>query len=76
MSSPLFLINSIIDEAQSDVDGWIVLADNNPLTRFANFLRNLGATGLIRCAIGFAPPTLMSQTDPLPFGDTAFLSLV
>ena len=68
MSSPLFLIIITIGEAQGDVDGWIILAINNPFIVPANLSQNLGATGLTRCAIGFATPTSISQTYPSAAG--------
>ena len=61
LSSPFFLMTITISEAQGDVDGRMIMAENNPLIRSANFSRNLGATGLTRCEIGLDPQTSMSQ---------------
>ena len=64
--------NYNIGKAQSDVDGWMILPNNFPLIRSAFISQSFGATSLTRCAIGFAPPRLMSQTEKCAPHDNAF----
>ena len=61
-----------IGDAYGAVNGCKILANTKPLIRSANFLRNLGATGRMRCAIGVAPPTSISQIAPRAAGGNAF----
>ena len=72
MPSSCFLIFISIGEAYGDFDGWMTLADNYPLIISAKISRDLGVIGLTCCAIGFAPPTSKSQTEPCAAGSNAF----
>ena len=47
-----FYLTITIGEAHGDADDRMILADNNPLIKNANFSRNLGATVLNRFASG------------------------
>ena len=55
--SPSFLMITTIDNAHVDVEGRIILSNNNLSIKSANFPRNLDATGRKRCAIELSPPT-------------------
>ena len=72
MSSPFFVIITTIGDDHGGVKGRTILADNNPLIRSAIFSRYLGATGCIRCAIGLATPTSISQSAPRDAGSKSF----
>ena len=74
----LLMISMIvfIGKSHGDAEGRMVLADNNPLIRSANFYRNSGATGRNICVIGLAPPTSISQISPRAAGRSALFFLM
>ena len=66
ISTPFFSTTTTIGDAHGKVEGQIILVASNILIRSANFLREYGATGLTRCAIGVAHSTSMSQSQMMP----------